>query len=140
MATNKPRITVTLNQEAYEALEQVAKIQGGSMSAVLAEVWEEAAPVMLRVVKLVLEAQAAKAGVGDRIREIATEAELSMVPLARELISNLDMFEESIRGAIGVQQGGGEVAGGGEGSGAAGGVLSSATSAPKVRGKGRGAK
>lgn len=140
MATKKPRITVTLNEEAYRALEQVAKVQGGSMSSVLAEVWEEAAPVMLRVVKLVMEAQAAKAGVGDRIREIATEAELAMVPLARELISNLDMFEDSIRGAIGHQQGGAGFAGGGGVPAAGGGVLASVKSAPKVRGKGRGAK
>lgn len=100
MATKKPRITVTLNQEAYEALEQVAKVQGGSMSAVLAEVWEEAAPVMLRVVKLVLEAQAAKAGVGDRIRDIATEAQEAMIPHAREAVAQFDIFEKQVAEAI----------------------------------------
>lgn len=137
MATKKPRITVTLNQQAYEALEQVAKVQGGSMSAVLAEVWEEAAPVMLRVVKLVIEAQAAKAGVGDRIREIATEAELAMVPMARELISNLDMFEESMREVLKDQEGGAGGAAGGRAPAAGGRVLAVAPSAPKGRGKGR---
>lgn len=114
MATKKPRITVTLDQESYEALEQVSQAQGASMSSVLADVWREASPVMLRVVKLLREAQAAKDGVGDRIREIAVEAELTMVPMARELISNLDMFEHSVGEALrgtqqvseGVQKGG----------------------------------
>lgn len=137
MATNKPRITVTLNQEAYEALEQVAKVQGGSMSAVLAEVWEEAAPVMLRVVKLVLEAQAAKAGVGDRIKELATEAELAMLPLAREAVSNMDMFEASIREALkGAQGSVVDASVGGARSDTAHGVAA----ARKGRGKGRGAQ
>lgn len=137
MATKKPRITVTLNQEAYEALEQVAKVQGGSMSAVLAEVWEEAAPVMLRVVKLVLEAQAAKAGVGDRIKELATEAELAMLPLAREAVSNMDMFEASIREALKSAQGGASGEGGG---GVRSATAPSSHDARKGRGKGRGAQ
>lgn len=137
MATKKPRITVTLEPEAYKALEQVAKVQGGSMSAVLAEVWGEAAPVMLRVVKLVLEAQAAKAGVGDRIKELATEAELAMMPLAREAVSNLDMFEASIKEALRVAQGG-------DSAGAGGGALRDtshgADESRKGRRKGSGAK
>lgn len=100
MATKKPRITVTLEQDAYEALEMVAKVQGVSMSAVLADVWSEAVPVMTRVAKLILEAQAVKGGVGDRIREIATEAELAMMPMAREAVATLDLFEDSIRKAM----------------------------------------
>lgn len=100
MTTKKPRITVTLDWDDYKALEQVATVQGCSMSSVLSEVWGEAAPFMLKVAKLILEAKAAKEAVGDRIREIAADAELSMVPLARELVSNMDMFEASIKEAV----------------------------------------
>lgn len=100
MATKKPRITVTLDQADYDLLAEFAEQQKCSMSAVLVEVWQEAAPTIVRVVKLIREAKAAKSQVGDRIREMAIEAELEMMPLAREAISQLDIFEDEVRKAI----------------------------------------
>ena len=100
MATTKPRVTVTLEQADYDLLAEFADQQGCSMSSVLVEVWQEAAPTITRVVKLIKEAKAAQGQVGDRIREMAIEAELQMMPLAREAINQLDIFEDEVRKAI----------------------------------------
>lgn len=58
-----------------------------------------AAPVMARVLNLLEEADRAKESVRDGIRQAAEEAELQMMPLAREALANLDLFEEAIRQA-----------------------------------------
>lgn len=100
MATNKPRITVTLEQDHYDILSEFARQQGCSMSSALAEIWAEAVPTIQRVVKLIAEAEQAKASVGDRIRDIATEAQEAMIPHAREAVAQFDIFEKQVTEAI----------------------------------------
>lgn len=100
MATTKPRVTITLEPEHYAVLVEMAEVTGSSMSSIVADVVAEAAPVFLRVVKLIREAEAVKGSLGDRVRELATEAELEMMPLAREALKNLDMFDDQVMKAI----------------------------------------
>lgn len=100
MATNKPRITVTLEQDHYDILSEFARQQGCSMSSALAEIWAEAVPTIQRVVKLIAEAEQAKASVGDRIRDIATEAQEAMIPHARAAVAQFDIFEKQVTEAI----------------------------------------
>lgn len=100
MATNKPRITITLEPEHYAVLSEMAKVTRSSMSSILSEIAAEAMPVFARVVKLAKEAEAAKAGIGDRVRDLATEAELQMLPLARDALRTLDMFDDAVMKAI----------------------------------------
>lgn len=100
MATTKPRITVTLEPEHYAVLSEMARVSGSSMSSILADIAAEAMPVFARVVKLAKEAEAAKAGIGDRVKELAAEAELQMLPLAREALKTFDMFDDAIMKAI----------------------------------------
>lgn len=100
MATKKPRITVTLEQDHYDILSEFARQQGCSMSSALAEIWAEAVPTIQRVVKLIAEAEQAKASVGDRIRDIATEAQEAMIPHAREAVAQFDIFEKQVAEAI----------------------------------------
>lgn len=100
MATNKPRITVTLEQDHYDILSEFARQQGCSMSSALAEIWAEAVPTIQRVVKLIAEAEQAKASVGDRIRDIATQAQEAMIPHAREAVAQFDIFEKQVTEAI----------------------------------------
>lgn len=114
MATNKPRITVTLEPEHYAVLAEMAAISKSSMSSILAEIAAEAMPVFARVVKLAKEAEAAKAGIGDRVKELAAEAELQMLPLARDALKTFDMFDDAIMKAIATakESDGGPVQGG----------------------------
>ena len=97
MPTAKPRVNVTMNQDDYDLLSAFAARQGVSRSEILVDLWQMAAPVMARVLKLLEEAERAKESVRDGIRQAAAEAEMQMMPLAREALANLDLFEEAIR-------------------------------------------
>lgn len=145
MPTAKPRVNVAMDQADFDLLSAFAASQGVSRASVLVDLWQMAAPVMARVLKLVEEANRARESVKDGIREAAMEAQAKMTPLQREAFLNLDLFEEAVRDAIreaaGVADGGGVPA--------CGGVLPSASATtpnprPVTRGsgfrKGRGAK
>lgn len=144
MPTAKPRVNVAMDQADFDLLSAFAASQGVSRASVLVELWQMAAPVMARVLKLVEEAQRARESVKDGIREAAMEAQAKMTPLQREAFLNLDLFEEAVRDAIREAAG---VADGGGGP-ARGGVLASAATTPNPRlvtrgsgfRKGRGAK
>jgi len=110
VATNKPRVTVTLDPEHYAVLADMAKVTGGTVSSIISEMVGEAAPTFRRVVSLLREAEAAKSGVGERVRELATEAELQLLPLASDALRVFESFENGVRGATskGLKEGGGE--------------------------------
>lgn len=133
MATTKPRITVTLEPEHHAVLAEMAKATGASMSAIVSEVIAETVPVFARVVKLMKEAEAAKASVGDRVKELATEAELQMLPMAREALKTLDMFNDEVMKAIADSKGG-KVEGDAHASGAVQAPDPSASQGRKKRG------
>jgi hypothetical protein len=115
MPTIKPRITITLEPEAYAVLSQMAKLTKSSMSSILSDLASEAAPVFARVVALVTEAEALKGSVGDRVRQLAQNAEVEMLPIAREAVRTLDTFDAAVRKAIGAAKDA-EAAAGSEGA------------------------
>lgn len=100
MATNKPRITISLDPDHYAVLAEMAKLVKSPMSAIVSEIVGEAVPVFTRVVKLIREANALKGEVGERVKGLAEEAELQMLPLAREAVKTLDMFDDAVMEAI----------------------------------------
>jgi len=124
MPTAKPRVNVAMDQADYDLLSAFAASQGVSRASVLVELWQMAAPVMARVLKLVEEAQRARESVRDGIREAAIEAQASMLPLQREAFLNLDLFEEAVRDAIREAAGVADDGGGGAPA-TGGGVLAS---------------
>ena len=100
MPTAKPRVNVAMDQADFDLLSAFAARQGVSRASVLLELWQMSAPVMARVLKLVEEAERAKASVRKGIVEAAAEAEAKILPLQRDALLNLDMFEEAIRDVI----------------------------------------
>lgn len=100
MPTAKPRVNVAMDQADFDLLSAFAARQGVSRSSVLVELWQMAAPVMARVLKLVEEAERARGSIKDGIREAAIQAEARVQPLHRDMLLNLDMFEEAIRDVI----------------------------------------
>lgn len=137
-----------MDQADFDLLSAFAASQGVSRASVLVELWQTAAPVMARVLKLVEEAQRARESVRDGIREAAIQAQASMLPLQREAFLNLDLFEEAVRDAIREAAGVADDGGGGAPA-TGGGVLASESATthgprPVTRGsgfrKGRGVK
>lgn len=51
MATTKPRITITLDQDVYDTLRGLAEVQGCSMSSVVSEFLTLVNPIQKRVLK-----------------------------------------------------------------------------------------
>ena len=112
MATSNPRITVTLKPEQYEFLKAFAETQKASMASVLVELYEMAEPVLIRVQKLIVEAQQAKESVKDGIMEATEEAMRTIEPQAQQAMMNFELFEEAIRQSLSeAREGGGGEAG-----------------------------
>lgn len=100
MPTIKPRVTVMLEPDDYAVLAKLAELQGVSKSSLLADLWVQACPVMMRVAKLLSEAKSAQQSVKDGIRDATEAAILEVEPMANQIMMNFDLFEEAIREQI----------------------------------------
>lgn len=92
MATDKPRITITLEPEHYAILQRMAKAQGGSMSRIVTDMVAELAPMLERVVVSLEAAAKAQQGMKASIRRAAEQAEEDMRPLLETARSQFDFF------------------------------------------------
>ena len=82
MATDKPRITITLEPEHYAVLQRMAKVQRGSMARIVTDLFREVAPMLERVTEAMEAAHKAQQGMKASIRKAAEEAERDMQPLS----------------------------------------------------------
>lgn len=92
MATDKPRITITLEPDQHEVLRRLAGLQGGSMSRIVSELLAEITPVLERVCESLELAKRAQAGVRANLRRVAEEAEEDLRPLAEMARNQFDLF------------------------------------------------
>ena len=100
MPTAKHRVTVNLEPDKFAVLNALANRQGISMSSVLAELWDMAAPVMSRVVDLLEQAELVEQSAKGRIRRIAAQTAAEMEPMVAAVLHNYDLFAEQIQQAI----------------------------------------
>lgn len=98
--SKSPRITVSLRPEHYEVLRRLSAVNGVSMSAILSETWDMAAPVLARVAHLLEEANAAQLSVREGIREATAAAALEIAPQAEKVLLTFDLFEQAIQQTI----------------------------------------
>ena len=68
MATQKPRITITLEPHVYEVLTTLAELQGGSKAGIVSELLESVTPVLERTCYVLQMANTATTGLNDDIR------------------------------------------------------------------------
>lgn len=92
MATDKPRITITLEPEHYAVLQRMAKAQGGSMARIVTDLVTELAPMLERVVVSLEAAAKAQQGMKASIKRAAEQAEEDMRPLLETARSQFDFF------------------------------------------------
>ena len=85
MATNKPRITVTLKQEDYLVLTELSKVNGQSMSAIVAELVSTVTPVMARVIAASRVFERSQDEAKERVRAMFDEAEERVLPAVKQL-------------------------------------------------------
>jgi hypothetical protein len=106
MATEKPRIAVTLEQHRYDMLKRLAAAQGVSMSHLVADLLETVAEPLERVCAVLEAAKKAPQDVKDGLKAAAIKSEAQFMPLATEALDQLDMFLGNAGDALGVARNG----------------------------------
>lgn len=94
MATTKPRITVTLDQDVYETIRGLSEAQGCTMSGLVSELLTMVNPVQQRVLRAVRKAQALSAESKAGMVANMEQAELQMSELVTPLLALLDAVSE----------------------------------------------
>lgn len=100
MATTKPRITVTLNQDQYQVLQTISAASGQSMSGVLVEFIQAALPTFERMAATFVRAKQAVQVDRARVTQALDEAQAALEPLALAAIDQFDLFANALDGAI----------------------------------------
>jgi hypothetical protein len=96
MATDKPRITITLEQDQYLVLKRMADLQGGSMSRIVSDLLSEVVPVLNSVCDSLELAKKAQDDVRANLRRVAEEAQNDLEPIARMFSDQFDMFASEL--------------------------------------------
>lgn len=150
MATEKPRITITLEPEQHAVLRRLADLQGGSMSRIVSEFLGEVTPILAQVADSLELAKQASAEARAKFVRAAEEAEEELRPLAEFTRNQFDMFSEQIERLVEQEKGRNHEATGEAGTraarhGAAGAdgvsprpVITGATEVQRRTGKGKG--
>lgn len=105
MATDKPRITITLEPDQHVVLRRLAGLQGGSMSRIVSELLAEVTPVLERVCESLELAKRAQAGVRANLRRVADEAEEDLRPLAEIARNQFDLFAAEVQRLVDAGEG-----------------------------------
>lgn len=96
MPTNKPRITVTLEPQAYEVLSRLSALGGGSMSAQLSQLLSLSLPSLERVVVVLERAVAAPQEAHAGLLAAVERAERVLLPSLMSSLAMSDMFMDDI--------------------------------------------
>jgi hypothetical protein len=91
MATSKPRITVTLDQDVYETIKGLSEAQGCTMSGLVSEFLTMINPVQQRVLQAV---QKAKALDTESKADMVASLEASEAQLTKMLGPLMDLFDQ----------------------------------------------
>ena len=104
MATDKPRITITLEPEEHATLQRLAKLQGGSMSGILREFMGEVMPILAKVADSLELAKRASSDARAKFVRAAEEAEEELRPIAEFTRNQFDMFAKEIGRLVDAEQ------------------------------------
>lgn len=120
MATDKPRITISLTQEQYNTLHRLSTLQGMPMSRLVSDLVAEVAPVLDKVADALAIAVKAQENVKVNLRRVVTEAEEDFRPIFTQAMNQFDMFagqlENMMAGAESEPTRGAQATGDGSGS------------------------
>ena len=95
MPTTNPRIQVTVKPSQYELLKRLAKLQGRSMSAVVAELFDQLEPVYERIAVVLQAAVRAQASAKEGLRQATEQAEAEMAPHVAQAMGQLDLLVQT---------------------------------------------
>jgi len=99
MPTNKPRITITLSDRQHRLLENMAEVQGVSMSSIVVELLETAEPVLERVLEMLEAAKKAPQAALKELKRSLDLAESQVGRLQSEAFGQLDLLVATAEGS-----------------------------------------
>lgn len=100
MATDKPRITISLTQDQYDVIKRLSGLQGVPMARVVTDLVAEVAPVLEKVVEALSIAAKAQENVKVNLRRVVTEAEEDFRPIVAQVMNQLDMFAGQLESMV----------------------------------------
>ncbi len=95
MSTTKPRITITLEQRAYEIVRRLAAVNETSMSATVCEFLDVALPPMERLVVVLEQAAAMPEATRHEVGASIGRAEAKLLPALAGSLAQMDFLIES---------------------------------------------
>mgnify|MGYP000914935515 FL=1 len=104
MATSKPRITITLDEQHYAVLKRLNALNGVPMSRTVSEFVELVSPVLERVCDNLERVRIADENVRSRIVKSAESSLKVLEGLSAEVLDNFDMFSDELSNAIAEEQ------------------------------------
>lgn len=92
MATQKPRITVTLEPHVYEVLTKLAGLQGGSRSGIISDLMESVTPIFERTCYVLQLAETANTGMNKDIKASMERSDTKLQEMMADAMGQLDIF------------------------------------------------
>lgn len=96
MATNKPRLSVTLPENIYKTLSELSRLQSASMSSIIVDLLETVHPPLLRTVALLQAAHDAPQEVKDGLLGVFEGMEKELSEAAGIAERQLDLLDVSL--------------------------------------------
>lgn len=91
MATDKPRLTITLEPHTYAVITELSKLQRKPKSRIITELLDSVVPVFERTAYLLQIAERATTGVNDDIRGSMERAEAKLKIMMDDAMGQMDM-------------------------------------------------
>lgn len=92
MPTQNPRINVTVKPSTYAKVQELSRVTGNSMSAIIAEILEHSEPVFERLVKVLKLAEQAKDEMRDKL---SGDMERAQARVEQQLGLVMDEFDSA---------------------------------------------
>ena len=96
MATQKPRITVTLEQDVYDTIKGLSEAQGSTMSGLVSEFLTMVNPVQQRVLRAVKKAQALSEESKVSVISSLESGEAQMSEMVAPLLALMDQIADGV--------------------------------------------
>ena len=94
MATEKPRLTITLEPHTYAVITELSKLQRKPKAKIITELLESVVPVFERTAYLLQMAERATTGVNDDIKGSMERAEAKLKLMMDDAMGQMDMVSE----------------------------------------------
>jgi len=99
MATDKPRLTITLEPHTYTVLSELSRLQGRPKAKIITELLDTVVPVLERTCKVLQLAESASSSVTSGMKDSFEQAEAKLHAMFNQALDQMDIFTDELQGA-----------------------------------------